>query len=335
MTSTGIDFQRMVRKQKILTERVRSENSRTAWIYCPDPEYGSGNIRVCLNETEATLLLIDCTIKAPLSLYPNQKNELYITSFHEVTGHRMSDMQQVSLCPGRVNIATVQSGISRTTFEAGSRICGFVLVIRPNEYKKHLESILHTENCRLLSELPALDQKVQDPSISAISRSMFHFHGDEISSRLFYRGKVDEIISILISRHPGHQVSTAGQFVDASQSQDLAEVEKVIQYMSAHLSEPLTESQLARRFCSSPSRLSAMFKRVTSRSLPEFRNQLRVSEARRLLTETNLTQKEIAARLGFSRASNFSDFFRRMTGEVPGALRKECPTPPQKCPGNP
>lgn len=328
MLRTDNYFQKMIFEKKF----IHSKDTGITGTYYPTPEYGSGNIRVCLSGKRGSLILIDCSLKYPLSLSPCRKDELYITSFHEATGNRMFETGAVPLVPDRVNISDIRSGISRTVFEPDTRIFGFLLAICKSEYEKHLEMVLHGDCHYLLEGLPALDQKVRDPVIGTISRSMLHFHGDEISSHLFYEGKVDEIISVLISRHPRHRDNPSDRFESTSQVQDFAEAQKIVQYMSAHLSESLTTGELARKFNSSPSRLSSVFKKATNLSLPEYRNLLRVSEARRLLTETNLTQEEIASRVGFSRVSNFSDFFRRMTGETPGALRRgrSGSTPPRK-----
>lgn len=291
-------------------------------MYYPNPQCGSGSIQVCLCEDDVSLVLADCTMKRAFSLYPDREGELYITWFHKVSGYRNIDGKKASLCPGRVYISDCMSGIRQTTFDAGRRIVGFLLVIRTKAYARHLARLLHMDCPLSFSSLTALDQKVESAAISAISRSLFHFRGDDISSRLFYEGKTAEIMSLLLSSHPRHRAGREEHCESVRQYVQEAEIDRIVQYMSAHLSDPLTTEEIALRFSSSPSRLSSMFKRSTAHTLSEYRNQLRVAEARRLLTETNLTQEEIASRVGFSRVSNFSDFFRRMTGEAPGALRK-------------
>ncbi|MCD8379994.1 MAG: helix-turn-helix transcriptional regulator [Lachnospiraceae bacterium] len=50
--------------------------------------------------------------------------------------------------------------------------------------------------------------------------------------------------------------------------------------------------------------------------------EYKLDEAKRLLSQTNLTVAEIAARLGYNNAQNFIRFFSKMTGVTPGKFRK-------------
>jgi len=51
-------------------------------------------------------------------------------------------------------------------------------------------------------------------------------------------------------------------------------------------------------------------------------NRYRVSQAKRLLTETNKSVTEIAMEVGFSDSGYFSRVFRRETGRSPEAFRR-------------
>jgi AraC family transcriptional regulator len=48
---------------------------------------------------------------------------------------------------------------------------------------------------------------------------------------------------------------------------------------------------------------------------------VQITKAKTYLLETNLPLKEIAYRLGFSSAANFSSAFRLATGSSPGQFR--------------
>lgn len=56
-------------------------------------------------------------------------------------------------------------------------------------------------------------------------------------------------------------------------------------------------------------------------SFREIRDSVRLSRARRLLTEARLSISEVAERLGFADVSAFDNAFKRWTGETPNALR--------------
>lgn len=65
-----------------------------------------------------------------------------------------------------------------------------------------------------------------------------------------------------------------------------------------------------------------LFNAATGMPPHRFINLCRIQAARKLLTSTNLTIKEIAAECGFESASDFSRFFRKHTGFTPGECRR-------------
>ena len=52
-------------------------------------------------------------------------------------------------------------------------------------------------------------------------------------------------------------------------------------------------------------------------SFKQISNEVRLQRARELLTNTNLSVKQIAARTGFSNANSFSRAFKGLSGETP------------------
>jgi AraC-like DNA-binding protein len=66
-----------------------------------------------------------------------------------------------------------------------------------------------------------------------------------------------------------------------------------------------------------------LFKASRSETLHDFLQRSRLAEARRLLGDTRLTIKEVAARLHFSSEFYFSHFFRRVSGMSPSEYRRE------------
>ncbi len=63
------------------------------------------------------------------------------------------------------------------------------------------------------------------------------------------------------------------------------------------------------------------FKLRTRKTFTQYINQLRISEAQKLLEETDLGIAEIAFRVGFENLSYFNRSFRRVTGKTPRELR--------------
>jgi AraC-like DNA-binding protein len=81
-------------------------------------------------------------------------------------------------------------------------------------------------------------------------------------------------------------------------------------------------SRMARREGMSLTSLRRSFRAATGRSLHAFRLDCRIGEARRLLGETDLPLKQIAAALAYSDVFFFSRQFAQHVGVPPGAYRR-------------
>lgn len=66
-----------------------------------------------------------------------------------------------------------------------------------------------------------------------------------------------------------------------------------------------------------------VFRRVTGTSPARYRAAVRMSAAREMLAESTLSVSEIAAKLGFTSPSYFTDAFRRETGMPPSEFREK------------
>jgi AraC family transcriptional regulator len=69
--------------------------------------------------------------------------------------------------------------------------------------------------------------------------------------------------------------------------------------------------------------LMRAFKQTTGETVHAFVERVRLCKAQRLLCETDLPLKVIAAELGFSTPSSFSFAFRRATGGTPASFREQ------------
>lgn len=81
--------------------------------------------------------------------------------------------------------------------------------------------------------------------------------------------------------------------------------------------EKITLSSLAAEHHMSVSYLSHLFKRVTGYSIMEYLTMCRLSVAKKLLSETNMSVTEVVFATGFSDSSNFSRVFKREVGCSP------------------
>ena len=84
-----------------------------------------------------------------------------------------------------------------------------------------------------------------------------------------------------------------------------------------------TIKQLASQLSTHPNHLNAVIKRQKQKTAIAFLHEQISHEAQSLLSQTELTIKEITFRLGFTDSSHFNHFFKKQTGITPAAYRKE------------
>ncbi|HEX9512663.1 MAG TPA: helix-turn-helix transcriptional regulator, partial [Puia sp.] len=84
-----------------------------------------------------------------------------------------------------------------------------------------------------------------------------------------------------------------------------------------------TIKQLASQLSTHPNHLNAVIKRQKQKTAIAFMHEQISHEAQSLLSQTGLTIKEIAFRLGFADSSHFNHFFKKQTGITPAVYRKE------------
>jgi transcriptional regulator GlxA family with amidase domain len=98
---------------------------------------------------------------------------------------------------------------------------------------------------------------------------------------------------------------------------------KAIAIMEAAIETPLPIATIARRIGLSQRRLEMLFADRLGTSPGRFFLDLRLDEARRMVTDTRLPLQEVALRTGFSSQAAFARAFRARSGAPASVLRRQ------------
>ena len=101
-----------------------------------------------------------------------------------------------------------------------------------------------------------------------------------------------------------------------------ARLNRVIEYVHAHLLDDTSLSQLAAVADLSPHHFAMLFKKAVGLSPHRYVTMQKIETAKRLLVAHRDSLAEIAHQVGFPSQAHFSTAFRRMTGISPQAYRK-------------
>jgi AraC family transcriptional regulator len=97
---------------------------------------------------------------------------------------------------------------------------------------------------------------------------------------------------------------------------------RIVDYIETYSDRQITTAELGEVCGISGDHLRRIFKLTTGQTLHRYVEQCRLSKAKAMLIESDLSVAEIATKLGFSHPSNFSVSFARLTGQQPTAFRQ-------------
>ena len=99
-------------------------------------------------------------------------------------------------------------------------------------------------------------------------------------------------------------------------------VQKMMNYVHESYKTDIDVYAMAKDLNISYSQLRRLFIEHTGQNIVAYTNQLRIQEAKRLLTETDSTMLEISTELGYNTDQSFNRYFKKLEGMTPGEYRK-------------
>ena len=100
-------------------------------------------------------------------------------------------------------------------------------------------------------------------------------------------------------------------------------VAETIAYIKAHFGEMLTNKQLSERTGYHEYYLNRLFLRQTGTSIHKYILNTRISEAKKMLLNTDYPLAKIAEAVGFGSNTHFSSYFRQSVGISPLEYRTQ------------
>ena len=172
---------------------------------------------------------------------------------------------------------------------------------------------LHMLKFGSASFLPA--QPLQGPMTERMLQDLPHMapygfcRGEQIDARLRHYGQ-----DLLLELDKTEAVHT--------QAHDIA-LQTATDYMRRHMQEKITNDTLCRLLCCSEVSLIRRFVSGTKQTPQQYLTQMRLAHGRRLLSESDLPIREVAANCGFDDPLYFSRRFTQHYGMAPRAFRQQ------------
>jgi two-component system, response regulator YesN len=99
-------------------------------------------------------------------------------------------------------------------------------------------------------------------------------------------------------------------------------IDKCLDYIHTHYWQTsLSVESIGRTFNRNSSYISSLFKQKTGKTFRETLNEIRITKAKKLLQETEMSVKEISSICGFAHQQYFSRVFKQKTNQTPNQYR--------------
>ena len=100
-------------------------------------------------------------------------------------------------------------------------------------------------------------------------------------------------------------------------------VQRAIDYILENLSKDISVKDVADYVCFSPEYFSKLFKKETGENVKNYILRIKVDAAKDLLRNPNIPVSMVAAELGYSNFSHFTQMFKKHENMTPSEYRKQ------------
>ncbi len=152
------------------------------------------------------------------------------------------------------------------------------------------------------------------PSMAIILNQLMHFNLNASIQKLYFKGKVYELLSHYFNRNVDGNVEQCPFLVDAS---NVAKIKKAKDIIINHMTEPPSLQELSEMSGLSLRKLKEGFKQIYGTSVYQFLFDYKMEVARRLLESGDSNVNEVGLRVGYSTASHFISAFKKKYGTTP------------------
>ena len=167
---------------------------------------------------------------------------------------------------------------------------------------------------------------LDDPSVDPIDRVFERFPLDCAERNIYEFKKLDGLIS-QFKESGSKDERLLKQIINIVSGVSKPEdshpiVDLVLEYINSHISEDISNAEIAKKHNISVYYLSHIFRAVTGTNIREYRNELKLTKAKLMLKNTDISIGQIACEVGFESISYFTEVFSKSETISPKEYRE-------------
>ncbi|MBQ6333974.1 MAG: AraC family transcriptional regulator [Erysipelotrichaceae bacterium] len=165
--------------------------------------------------------------------------------------------------------------------------------------------------------LSYIESQIKDPFISTRVLDEIHFRHVEKVENVVSVQQLEQICHDALFELTGLIANRQNQIMS-----DEPLIKKAVEYIHDHISEDLSSFDIAQALQISRGRLSNLFNKEMSCTLPDYIGKQKIEVAKTLLETTDMHIIDISSYLSFSSQSYFQNIFKKYSGMTPKQYRR-------------
>lgn len=153
-----------------------------------------------------------------------------------------------------------------------------------------------------------------NPSMAIVLSQLFHFNLHQSIKKLYFKGKVYELLSLYFNRA---EDPNAEQCPFLTDEDNVLKIRKAKDIVIANMAEPPGLQELADQVGINLKKLKMGFRQIYGDSVYSFLFDYKMEFARKLLDSGSYNVNEVGLRIGYSTSSHFIAAFKKKFGTTP------------------
>lgn len=153
-----------------------------------------------------------------------------------------------------------------------------------------------------------------NPAMAVVLSQLFHFNMHSSIKKLYFKGKVYELLSLYFNRAEDPNAEQCPFLID---EENVIKIRKAKDIVIANMAEPPGLEELAEQVGISLKKLKMGFRQIYGDSVYSFLFDYKMDYARKLLDSGSYNVNEVGLRIGYSTASHFIAAFKKKFGTTP------------------
>lgn len=204
---------------------------------------------------------------------------------------------------------------------------GNIVIVNSNELHEGISQVEVYDSMVVIFRLDSFSKEVadfnaifqslipEDVVLKDLLETIYHENLEKsLGYKLAMRGKIYELLSYLLRNYV---IQNLTDRENMKRIQNLTRLNTVLKYIQDNYTDTITVAELAVLIHLSEYRFCHLFKESIGKSPLNYINEVRLTNAHRLLELKEMTIAEVAAAVGFQDYNNFGRLFRKFFGYPP------------------